>query len=348
MPEIRTPSRRPAAKRTAETAVDASLPDLLRLSHDIHAHPELSYEEVRSSALAAAALERGGFMVTTGDSRPPHRVHRRGRVGSPGPRHLRRVRRPPRRRSRLRAQHHRRIRRRRRARTAATGRRTRADRPGGGHPGRGGRGRQGRDAGAGRLRRRPRRHDGPPVADRPARGHVPRRVPLRRGVHGPDGTRVGGPVAGRQRSRRHGDRPGGPRAAPPAAPARRPGPRRGHQRRRGRQHHPGPRHRTIHGPLPHPPGSRAARAAGAGMLPRRGPGHRGRCRGSSRSRPTTRTWSATTTCSTDTAPTPRPWDGGSHSTTRARPGPRSRPTWPMCRWPCPPSTHCWPSTPAGP
>ncbi len=64
MPEMPTP---PAdrAKRTAETAVDASLPDLLRLSHDIHAHPELSYEEVRSSAMAAAALERGGFTVTT-------------------------------------------------------------------------------------------------------------------------------------------------------------------------------------------------------------------------------------------------------------------------------------------
>ena len=70
MPETRTP---PAgdAKRTAEAAVDASLADLLRLSHDIHAHPELSYEEVRSSALAAAALERGGCTVTTGTAGLP-------------------------------------------------------------------------------------------------------------------------------------------------------------------------------------------------------------------------------------------------------------------------------------
>jgi amidohydrolase len=70
MPETRTSSTG-AAKRTAEDAVDASLPDLLRLSHDIHAHPELSYAEIRSSALAAEALERGGFRVTTGTADLP-------------------------------------------------------------------------------------------------------------------------------------------------------------------------------------------------------------------------------------------------------------------------------------
>jgi len=58
-------------KRRAQGAVDASLPDLVRLSHDIHGHPELSYQEVRSSALAAAALERGGFAVTTGTADLP-------------------------------------------------------------------------------------------------------------------------------------------------------------------------------------------------------------------------------------------------------------------------------------
>ncbi len=76
MSESRTPpvgaaTANAAAKRTAEEAVDASLPDLLRLSHDIHAHPELSYEEVRSAALAAGALERGGFTVTTGTADLP-------------------------------------------------------------------------------------------------------------------------------------------------------------------------------------------------------------------------------------------------------------------------------------
>jgi amidohydrolase len=58
-------------KDAARAAVDASLPDLVRLSHDIHDHPELSYEEVRSSALAAAALERGGFTVTAGTAGLP-------------------------------------------------------------------------------------------------------------------------------------------------------------------------------------------------------------------------------------------------------------------------------------
>jgi amidohydrolase len=58
-------------KSRAEAAVDASLSDLVRLSHDIHAHPELSYEEVRSSALTAEALERGGFAVRTGTAGLP-------------------------------------------------------------------------------------------------------------------------------------------------------------------------------------------------------------------------------------------------------------------------------------
>jgi amidohydrolase len=60
-----------AAKRTAEAAVDASLTDLLALSHDLHAHPELSYEEVRSAAMVADALERGGFTVTRGTADLP-------------------------------------------------------------------------------------------------------------------------------------------------------------------------------------------------------------------------------------------------------------------------------------
>jgi len=79
MPQTRTPPPPPPppspsngdAKRIAEEAVDASLPDLIRLSHAIHAHPELSYEEVQSSALAAEALEQGGFHVTTGTADLP-------------------------------------------------------------------------------------------------------------------------------------------------------------------------------------------------------------------------------------------------------------------------------------
>ncbi len=59
------------AKEAARRAVDAKLGDLLELSHAIHADPELSYEEVRSSALVAEALERGGFRVTPGTAGLP-------------------------------------------------------------------------------------------------------------------------------------------------------------------------------------------------------------------------------------------------------------------------------------
>ena len=59
------------AKESARRAVDAKLGDLLELSHAIHADPELSYEEVRSSALVAEVLERGGFRVTPGTAGLP-------------------------------------------------------------------------------------------------------------------------------------------------------------------------------------------------------------------------------------------------------------------------------------
>ena len=59
------------AKRAVEEAVDAALPGLLRLSHDLHAHPELSYEEVRSSEAVATALEQGGFTVRRGTAGLP-------------------------------------------------------------------------------------------------------------------------------------------------------------------------------------------------------------------------------------------------------------------------------------
>ncbi|MDF0528973.1 amidohydrolase [Tsukamurella sp. 8F] len=40
--------------------------DLLALSHDLHAHPELAFAEHRSAALVADALAAGGFEVTRG------------------------------------------------------------------------------------------------------------------------------------------------------------------------------------------------------------------------------------------------------------------------------------------
>ena len=47
------------------------LGDLVALSHAIHADPELSYEEVHSSARVADALQSGGFRVTTGTAGLP-------------------------------------------------------------------------------------------------------------------------------------------------------------------------------------------------------------------------------------------------------------------------------------
>jgi amidohydrolase len=54
------------SKAAARAAVEGHLDDLVGLSHAIHADPELSYDEVRSSALVADALERGGFRVSRG------------------------------------------------------------------------------------------------------------------------------------------------------------------------------------------------------------------------------------------------------------------------------------------
>jgi len=46
--------------------IEAETSSLIDLSHTIHGHPELAYEEVRSSALLGAALEEGGLTVERG------------------------------------------------------------------------------------------------------------------------------------------------------------------------------------------------------------------------------------------------------------------------------------------
>ena len=43
-----------------------TVPDLITLRHDLHAHPELQFEEHRTSAIVAKELARLGFKVTTG------------------------------------------------------------------------------------------------------------------------------------------------------------------------------------------------------------------------------------------------------------------------------------------
>jgi amidohydrolase len=54
------------AKAAARAAVDTARDDLVALSHRIHAHPEIKWEEVRSSAWVAEALAKRGFAVEMG------------------------------------------------------------------------------------------------------------------------------------------------------------------------------------------------------------------------------------------------------------------------------------------
>jgi amidohydrolase len=54
------------AKQAARSTVDAAGDTLIDLSHRIHAHPELNFEEERSSAWVAGVLADGGFSVDMG------------------------------------------------------------------------------------------------------------------------------------------------------------------------------------------------------------------------------------------------------------------------------------------
>ncbi|HUA94756.1 MAG TPA: M20 family metallopeptidase [Acidimicrobiales bacterium] len=54
------------AKSAAQAKVDTRLPALVELSHGIHAHPEICFEERWSAAAVAGALADGGFSVTEG------------------------------------------------------------------------------------------------------------------------------------------------------------------------------------------------------------------------------------------------------------------------------------------
>ncbi len=56
----------PALADPLAEAVRKDMPSLLTLYRDLHAHPELSMQEVRTSALLAAEAKKLGFEVTTG------------------------------------------------------------------------------------------------------------------------------------------------------------------------------------------------------------------------------------------------------------------------------------------
>lgn len=59
-------SRAAALKQQARQALLAARPELVALSHRIHGHPELAFDEHRAAAWLAAALEAHGFRVTRG------------------------------------------------------------------------------------------------------------------------------------------------------------------------------------------------------------------------------------------------------------------------------------------
>ena len=58
-------SAQPATDPLA-AAVRADMPSLLAIYRDLHAHPELSFQEMRSAAILAAEAKKLGFAVTTG------------------------------------------------------------------------------------------------------------------------------------------------------------------------------------------------------------------------------------------------------------------------------------------
>jgi amidohydrolase len=55
-----------AVKEAARTSIDESRDRLVKLSHRIHANPELAFEEERAAAWVAGALDTAGFDVETG------------------------------------------------------------------------------------------------------------------------------------------------------------------------------------------------------------------------------------------------------------------------------------------
>jgi amidohydrolase len=73
------------AKKAARERLERALPELIALSHRIHAHPELAFEEERASAWVAETLDAGGFTVERGIAGLPTALA--ARAGS-GPLHV--------------------------------------------------------------------------------------------------------------------------------------------------------------------------------------------------------------------------------------------------------------------
>jgi len=75
-------------KRRIAEAVDAAAPEILGLSHEIHADPEPAFEEHRAAARVAAAVVRHGYVVEHPAGRLATAVRGRlsGGLGADGPR----------------------------------------------------------------------------------------------------------------------------------------------------------------------------------------------------------------------------------------------------------------------
>ena len=53
-----------AAKKQIDAQLDRNYPELDALYKDIHAHPELAFQETRTAALLATRMRKLGFTVT--------------------------------------------------------------------------------------------------------------------------------------------------------------------------------------------------------------------------------------------------------------------------------------------
>ncbi len=95
-------------KERAETVVDARSEALVGLSHWLHAHPEVGFEEVGAADRVAGTLDKAGFDVTRGVCDLPTAFVATAGSGPLHVGHVRRVRRPAGYRPRLRPQRHRR------------------------------------------------------------------------------------------------------------------------------------------------------------------------------------------------------------------------------------------------
>lgn len=72
-------------KQAVATAIDALAPQLIAMSDDIHAHPEIKFEEKYAAKLLADALENGGLAVDRGTAGMETAFRGRTHAGQGGP-----------------------------------------------------------------------------------------------------------------------------------------------------------------------------------------------------------------------------------------------------------------------